>query len=285
MTVFVSPNVVLTQGPGGVDVNADNPIVGYQNLATVNNIESWSAEINYPITNAVNPSTYEKWIGEIGSPELGEEYITITLDTNETVDYVGIAGHNFGTGMFPISIEGLATNEGSPEDWTELNASVLLGNNQPVIFRFAEGSFYQIRIRLQTGQASPAVAPEAAVIYVGKLLILQRRIYVGHTPITYGYRTNVVNGYSEAGNFLGRIILSEHRESMIEMKNITPGWFRNYMVPFIESAQERPFFFNWRPDSYPYETGYCWTGEDIIGANELSNGMMGVEFKIRGISS
>lgn len=285
MSVIVSPNVVLTGGPGGVDVNADNPIIGYQNLATINNIESWTAETNYPITNTVNPSTYEKWVGEIGSPEIGEEYITITVDTNETIDYVGIAGHNFGSGLFPISIEGQQTNTGSPEEWTELNASVLLASDRPAMFRFEEGSYYAIRIRLQSSQLSTPVAPEAAVIYVGKLLILQRRIYVGHTPLPYGYRTNVVNGMSESGNFLGRVILSETRAAEISMSNITPGWFRSYMVPFIESAQEKPFFFNWRPESYPYETGYCWSTDDIIGVNELTNGMMSFDFNVRGVSS
>lgn len=281
MTVIISPNVTLT---GNFGINANNPIIGYQNLATISNITSFTEETNYPITNCVNPSTYEKWIGEVGSPSLDEEYITITVDTNETIDYVAIAGHNFGSGLFPVSIEGQQTDTGSPEEWIELNESVLLGTNRPVIFRFSENSYYAIRIRLQASQSTPAVAPQAAVIYVGKLLILQRRIYVGHTPLPYGYRSKIINGMSETGNFMGRVVTAEAKETNIEMKNITPGWYRDYMVPFIESAIEKPFFFNWRPSSYPYETGFCWTTDNIIAANALSNGMMEFDFNIRGIA-
>ncbi len=282
MTVIVSPNVVLTDG---TEVNANSPIIGYQQLATVSNIESWTADADYPITNVVNPSTYEKWIGVIGSPTLDEEYITITLDTNEDVDYIAFAGHNFGSGLFPVSVEGQATDTGSPEDWIELNEPVLLGStNEPTIFRFEAQSLYQIRIRLQASQLATPIAPQAAVIYVGKLLIMQRRIYVGHTPITYGRDTRVLIGRSENANFLGRVILSESKQTSIEMKHITPDWYRTYMDPFVIAAKERPFFFNWRPGDYPYETGYCWTTGDIIPTNILPNGMMSFEFDVRGIA-
>jgi hypothetical protein len=70
---------------------------------------------------------------------------------------------------------------------------------------------------------------------------------VAHTPIKYGRRTNVTNGMSESGNFLGRIVLGQMVETEVSLQNITPGWYRSYMDPFIEASRETPFFFAWRP--------------------------------------
>jgi hypothetical protein len=126
-------------------------------------------------------------------------------------------------------------------------------------------------------------APTAAVLYTGALLVLQRRIYVGHTPITMGRTSKITNARSESGNFLGRIVLNEMTETSVSIQNLTPDWYRSQLDPFIRASKETPFFFAWRPGDYANEVGYAWITDDPQPSNQRSNGMMQIDFQMRGI--
>lgn len=273
--VVLSTNLVISDG--GQDFNADSPIIGYDNLVTIGNVFATTAELDKPVTFIANPATHLRWQAGAGSPS-SDEYLTVILDTPETVDYMGIAVHNFGSGSMPVSVEG-QSELGDP--WVEIITDLLLPNDGPVIFRFTEQSLYAIRLRIQ-GNLS-GVSPFLAVMYVGKLLVLQRRIYVGHTPIPYGRRLSVANHRSISGAFLGRIILGETRQTSVALKNLTPSWYRSYFEPFLVFADEGPFFFAWRPGDYPLEVGYCWLMDDSRPQNQLPNGMMQVDMNLEGV--
>ena len=277
MSVVISGSLTLsdTVSGGGV-INANNPLIGYQNRVTTSNISATTAATGFPATNMANPSTNLKWVGQTSSPQ-PDEYITLALNTNELVDYVGIAQHNFGSAEIPVSIEVL--DDGSPETWTEVISETLLPNDQPAIFRFTPQGITSIRIRLQEGTD----APTAAVVYAGKLLVLQRRLYVGHTPINYGRKTQVTNARSESGNFLGRVVINQTASTSVSLQNLTPSWYRTYMEPFLQEAREDPFFFAWRPSDYPREVGFSWLTNDPQPSNQLPNGMMSVDLEISGI--
>jgi len=278
MTVVISSSLTLSEvDSGGGVINADNPIVGYVNLVTTGNVTSNTAAAGYPVSNLANPSTALKWIGETDSPA-ADEYITIAADTVELCDYIGIAGHNFWSGQIPVSIEVLDV-DASPQDWVEVISEAIPPNDGPLLFRFSPQAIAAIRIRLQPGVA----APMAAVVYLGNLLVLQRRIYVGHTPMPYGRQLSLANHRSISGAFLGRIVLGEKTATGIDMQNLTPGWYRTYMEPFLVAAKEIPFFFAWRPSTYPNEVGYAWFSDDPQVSNQLANGFMQVQMSLEGI--
>jgi hypothetical protein len=70
----------------------------------------------------------------------------------------------------------------------------------------------------------------------------------------------IVNGMSESGNFLGRIVLSEHRRarqnsSVSRRHSIAPASIRSGGGGF-------PFFWAWAPGDYPLETGFAWLLND-----------------------
>jgi len=280
MSVVISSSLVLSRALVGDAVNGNSPIIGYENRVTVDNIETTSEDPNFPATNLANVATHELWKGISGSPAAGDEYITITTATSEEIDYVGIANHNLGSGLFPVSVE---VQAGEFDSFVEVISDRFLVDDKPVIFRFTPQAATAVRVKIQASQAAVPVVPEAAVVYVGKLLVLQRRIYVGHTPIPYGRNTQVINGKSESGNFLGRIIVGETRSTGISMSNMTPAWYRTYMDPFVVSAQSKPFFFNWRPLDYPEESGFCWVTDEPRPSNQRPNGMMQIAFQMNGI--
>jgi hypothetical protein len=278
--VIVSSSVVLTGADG---INADNPLIGYQTVVAAGNVTATTQDADWPASNLANPSTFLKWKADPGSP-VADEYLTVIPDSAEDIDYVGIAGHNFGSGQMPVSIEYL-DETASPPDWVELISETLLPDDGPVLFRFTPQPFSQIRVRIQPSLAAVPVAPAvAAVLYVGKLLILQRRIYVGHTPIPYGRRLNVANHRSISGAFLGRIVLSETTETSVSLEALTPAWYREYFEPFLVAAKEIPFFFAWRPGAYPREVGFAWLTGDPQPANQMANGLMQVSFDMAGIA-
>lgn len=279
MSVVINSTYVISPSQsGGGTINGDNPLIGWRNLVTTGNIASTTAATGFPVTNMANPSTNLRWEGELSSPE-ADEYITVTTGSTDPIDYLAIAKHNFGSAGIPVSVEYLDL-DASPDTWTELIADTLLPNDGPALFRFPPTVITQIRLRMQPGSEAPTIA----VMHVGALLVLQRRIMVGHTPMPYGRSTKVTNARSESGNFLGRIVLNQMTGTSVAMKNITPDWYRTNMEPFLLVAQEQPFFFAWRPGTYPLEVGYGWLTNDPRPSNAMQNGMMSVDLQMSGVT-
>jgi hypothetical protein len=165
-------------------------------------------------------------------------------------------------------------------DWELLGDEQLPADNQPIIWRFAEETLMAVRLRM-TPSYEP---PEIAVMYTDVLLELERRIYVGHRVLQYNRRANIVTGFSDEATFLGRIVLGELNESSLDLKNITPQFFRTDMEPWLRNSTERPFFFAWRPTSYPAEVGFCWLTGDPQMSNMRPNGMVQMSASLRGVS-
>ena len=278
MSVVISGSLVLgdVQSGGGV-INADNPLIAYNNFVDASNVSATTSATGNLATNLANPSTALKWLAASASP-LTDEYITLALNTAELVDYVAIARHNFGTAGITVSLESL--DEGSPETWTEIISEFIPADDSAILMRFTPQAVTSLRIKLQPGTTEAT----AAVVYAGALLVLQRRIFVGHTPIKYGRKSRITNGRSESGDFLGRIVLSEMTSTKVDMQNITGPWYRTYLDPFIQDSKTRPFFFAWRPSSYPSEIGFAWMTNDPQPSNSLPNGMMQISLEMSGIA-
>lgn len=275
--IVISNSIVLTE-PYQFTLN--HPIIGWQTAVDVSNIEASSEDPDYPAINLANPATHLKWrAAETTAPD--DEWVQVLLPTVQYFDYVGIARHNLGSAQIPITIEGATEvdTSGDPIFDITLTAEQLLADDGPAIFRFTRQNLIAVRLSLGTGNDFP----EIAVCYVGELLTLQRKIYVGHTPITYGRTTRIVTGKSESGQYLGRVIISEARETGIDLKNLTPDWYRTYLDPFIAAAEVTPFFFAWRPQEYPQEVGYAWMSNSPQPENQLPNGMMSIALQMSGI--
>jgi hypothetical protein len=99
-----------------------------------------------------------------------------------------------------------------------------------------------------------------------------------------GRTTRIVNGRSESGDYLGRIVLSDALATQVDLQNMTPAWFRDNMLPFLEAAVSVPFFFAWRFNTYPGEVGYVWLTDDPKPVNQRPNGMMQVQLSMEGVS-
>lgn len=256
----------------GLDGNS--PLIGYDTVLSVSAIAADDEDATYPDSNLANPSTTAKWVGG----DTTDKYLTLTMNTSAECDYVGIARHNFGTGAVVVSLE--AEEVGDPDNWTEIIGEFTPDDDSPIVMRFDPAIYNRLRVKLQPD----ATIPSAAVIYAGRLLILQRRIYVGHTPITLGRGARVTNGRAESGDFLGRIVLTETLDTKVDLQNLKPDWYRSNFDPFVVAAKTIPFFFAWRPGSYPGEVGYAWLTNDPKPFNQRPNGMMQVSLQLSGLA-
>jgi hypothetical protein len=266
--LVISTAAVLAASPAD---DPDRPWVGWHTVLTSSSVAASSESPSFPASNLVNPATHLDW----RSLTTVEQYLTVTTDEVDAIDYVGIARHNLASAAIPVSIEGLIDGI-----WTEIVEAVLLPDDGPAMFRFAAQSLSQVRVRLQAG----TIAPRMAVLYVGRLLVLERKIYAGHTPLPHARKTSIVNNRSESGVFLGRIVLGSWRETTIPLSLISPDWYRAEMEPFVQVAQQVPFFFAWRPASYPREVGYGWLMDDPAPVPTPPSNRLAFELKVSGIA-
>jgi len=264
---FLSKNLVLSL----VSVSDEAPRLCYQSIVNQSNITATSfltqGSTTFPASNMANPATSFGWEAE----DTADQTITITNSTATGIDYVGIARHNLGQSGLEVRVQ---FDGVTVRDW----ASV--GSIQALLMLFGEASPATIAIDIR-GASNPA---KIAVVYVGKSLQFQRNIYVGHTPINYGRDRQKVNGVSQAGEYLGEIVLNETLQTSVSIQNLTALWYRQSLDPFYAMNPRKPVFWAWRPGTYPNEVAYAWVEGNPVPINQRPNGMMETSFNLRGIA-
>jgi hypothetical protein len=276
MAIVISSNLVLNPA----DESLATPIILYDNIATAGAITATTQDDDYPAGNIGNPSTALRWKASPGSPP-GDEYLTVTIDQVDPIDALAVATHNFGSGQNTVSVEG--STGGSPE-WFELVEESIQANDDPILWRFSPQSLTGIRLRIQPSQATEPTVPYVAVMYVGKLLVLERGTHADHVPINLGRKTRVMNGMSEAGNFLGRVVLSQSRSTSFALKHLRQTWYRQHFDPFVVAAQEQPWFFAWRPTAHPNDVGYVVLTNDVQPSRSFDTGTMSITLQMNGVA-
>jgi hypothetical protein len=269
--IVISDDIVLSAEETGITAN--NPRIGYHNLVTEANVFADLEDPDFPAVNMANPATYIKWKGE---ETTSEQAVGMALGAADTVNYFAIARHNLGT-IGAEYVFSYSTNGGGT--WTALTTPRIPGDDYVIMHEFPDTFASHFKLEM----TSNGDAPEIAVLYIGRITRLQRRIYVGHTPFPFGRNTTVSTGVSEEGEFLGRSVRRRMYESAVTMQNITASYYRSVIDPFFHAAASVPFFWAWRPSSYPLEVGYSWLEGDGKITNQRANGMVEIGFSMSGI--
>jgi hypothetical protein len=263
MATIISTGFVLGEV---VAVDDGKGVLCFNNIVTPNNITATSSTIQSPITSISNPATAFVWEASSAATQT----ITVTTDGSE-VDYIGIARHNLNQIGLTLSIK---------YNGVVVLAPQAISDTQAILFLRGIAAPTTIEIII-TGAT---LAPKIGVLYVGKKLELQRGIYVGHTPVTYGRDRVTVNGVSENGQYLGQIVVRQTNSTQVSLQNLTPAWYRASLDPYFAATPRVPCFFAWKPVKYPAEVGYVWIEGDPKPSNQRSNGMMQVDFSFKGIA-
>ena len=196
--------------------------------------------------------------------------VRININTaGQKVDYIGIARHNLNQVGLTVAVKYNGITVVPATSISDAQALLFLQN-------IAIPDNVELIIKGAT------VAPQIGVIYVGKSLRLERNIYVGHTPITYGRKRTSINGLSENGQYLGAIDVRQVNMTSVSLQNLTPIWYRTMLDPFFKLSPRPPCFWAWRPETYPDEVGFAWIEGDPSMSNQKSNGMVQADWTFKG---
>ena len=245
--------------------------IGWQTVLPDAVVTASSESAGFPVSSLKNPLTYDRWL-----PASLPATVTIDAGAAVPVDYLGVAAHLLRDGQNAVTLEYL--DEASPPGtWIEVAAEVP-ADNGTVMLLFPEVFARWWRLTFAGASAQPV-----GVVFLGKALAMQRPFYQGHTPLTLSGDTVIRPTRSERGQFLGRSIIRGGFRTGVSWSNLTAAWVRSDLEPFIEAARTSPFFFAWRPASFPREVGYVWTSQDIAPSNAGPRDRMAVDFDIEGL--
>jgi hypothetical protein len=273
MSIYVSNNVYLSasSGPG---ITSDNPIIGYNSVLTPDDITVPSTTSIRPPVNMWTPDTSIAWEGEAYSGVMATLTQNIVLANTGlvSVDYVGIAKHNLGTGEFVYKVQ----RSDDAITWFDVTPPKIKSTNNPIVEYFDPDNSPYFRIQIEK-TATDIVAPIIAHVKLGVALVLQRRIYVGHSPASLAKNVKKQSYGSESGQYLGQVVIRSYRNTQVEQENNTPEFVRASVVPFINhvnghneesNTAQATFFFSWRPTKYPDDIIYGWTKDNIQPENQ-----------------
>jgi hypothetical protein len=266
--IVITGNMVLSAAElllfGDEALSGDHPRIGYHSIATIENLTATQEADGYPVGNLARPATNVSWRGT----STAEQYVQI--NGAGAANYFAFAGHNLQLGVVQLQ----ASDNGV--DWLDITDELVPGDGQAFMVEFdtVEHAYWRLRI-------VPFVAPpELHVLHVGQLLRVQRRIYVGHTPLVLARQDEVSTGFSETGHYIGRLRRAGGLATEVSLRNLTSAWYRGAFEPFVEHSITGAFFFAWRPLDFPADVGYCWLAGNIAPVNQ-AGGLMAVSFSVR----
>jgi hypothetical protein len=265
--IYISPSVVLASSI----YDLANPVFLWNNLVTVAGIAADEEDADYPASNLANPQTSSLW----KSGSTADQSIEFTVDSDAPIDSVGIARHNWGSGVVEVTILGITAEPGAV--YTEL-ANFTPGDDSPVLAVFDADFYIGIRIDLEPA----SVEPQAAVVYVGTLLTMPRSTPTGFVPLPDALDRDMLLGVAENGDFLGDVIVSERLSTNVEFRTLDGDWYRTNMRPFVQAAV--PFFYCWSMTQRPEESGYAKFDGTPQGSVSQWTGEMDVSLKIIGLA-
>jgi hypothetical protein len=252
--VYTSP-FILSEAAAGRPLT--HPRIGYQtwlrDLAASAVTVSGETEEG-PKDMPLRPDTATYW----RPPALPATWIA-DLGATRDVDYVGLVG-SLGSSGASVLVE-TSIDDGV---WTVLGAEALPADDAPLLFLDASRQARKVRL---TVKGVGGAVPRIASVYAGEILAMPRAIYGGHAPLTLSRVTALSNTMSRGGQFLGQEIRRHGVQGSASFRHLTAAWYRANFDPFVKAARNYPYFFGWRPETFPLESAYVWTTEDIQPQN------------------
>lgn len=251
----------------------DHPLIGWRSVIRLEDVSSASGSNAGVIWS---PDTYTYWESDpVGSSE--GIYINFNNESGTPVDYAGIVGHNFYSGSFAYqwqhSFDGV--------EWMNLTQLRNTIDDGAVMDYFNSTLATNLRLYI-VGLSGPA---RIAHIRIGRILRLERKMYVGISPFRLNKRVEKLVTVSDNGKYLGGVAKSTVNLYTINQPDNSPAFVRNEIDDFLDHCEfigpdwnngpEGSFFGAWRPDEYPDEVLYCHPPEQIQRpVNQRTNGMM-----------
>lgn len=98
-----------------------------------------------------------------------------------------------------------------------------------------------------------------AQLFVGPAFKIFQGPNIGFTPPPLGLDDDFLNSRADGGDFIGRSLIRRGLRSAFSISPIPEAWVRSFWLPFLEAAEEHPFYYSWDNLNFPTEVAYCYT--------------------------
>lgn len=238
-------------------VSSTRPVIAYLNRAFDGSFSSSGAADGYPAAAARTYATYEGWRPASASATLSSAY-AVAYPTS----YIGaviIGAPSGATVLAQYSTDGVS--------YETVSGSIDAATGTALwLFDAVQARF----VRLLVSGMNVAGA-RVAVLMAGSATVLQRSIYVGHTPLDYARQTVLASNRSESGQFLGRIIRRESNATGVTVSNLTAAYYRQSLDPVFVAMRSQPIFWAWRPQPSVFQSDTYATESDVVLTTETDD--------------
>ena len=239
-----------------------NPRIGYDNLFVGATLSADGSDED----NAFDGLTYDYWTAE----DYGGT-ITATLTSGRECNYFGVAGHDLHLVSGTVALEYF---DYATMAWVEL-AAFAPGSASPMMATFDRVGSDRYRV-VVTGGAT------IAVLSAGVYLEMERGSYGGFAPPRFARSTRLLNNGAQNGQFLGRSVVRQGWSGTLNLEDLSNGWVRTHLDPFLSHARESAWFLQWDATEHPNEAAYCWTSDEPRITNQ-SGVYMSTSLSVEGI--
>ncbi len=230
-----------------------HPRIGYRCIALDNAdavVSSDSIATGYAAANLFDWKPYTYWKPAAG----GEHYVQIVLPEAEIADYIAIAQHNLGENAGTFR---LAYSNDSGGSWSDAIANYSPSGRESIWLDFDAISANYWRVYTNSVTASVL-----GVVAFGRKYRPRYGQFAGFKPPKLARSFDLYASTSEAGLFLGRTILRKKLKGaisfdMIELADAYGDWH-----PFMQAAEQHPFFLAWLLEDWPEDVQLVATAGD-----------------------
>lgn len=243
-----------------------------QSGATVTTLNSIS--VDHPLANCYDYKLHTSTMQ--GSS--GDLTILIDAGASDTIsaDYLGFFGSNLADEVTAISLDYL---DGA--DWvshvsiTAASGDLKNGVNVGIAATVETYRFWRVFVE---GGTTDAIYEQ---IMIGQSFKL-RPLNKGFRPPVYQHY-NAVSKVNLDANFIGRSVRKAPIPLTIKQTAIEPADFRANYVPFLEHANDKPFFFCWDYENFPGESVYCWRDDRAPNPVYSHLCFMAIDLKVKAV--
>ena len=243
--------------------------IGYQNLLESGTVTASSENASYPVENAYDWLTFDYFRPAAG----GTVNIDLTLGSAAPADYFAFFSQDLPSVSGTIKLQYW---DGSA--YQDCFSAITPTDNTPQMVSFTSQSSTKWRVVVTSSGVF-----NIGCISFGAQLVLERGMYIGWTPPTFGRATKLINSVSDGGSFLGRSVLVSGIRSSIEIRYASDSWMRTNWLDFVRHAETKPFFFVPDIASHPTECVFAYSDGDIPVPTQTAYGFMGVTVPIAGM--
>lgn len=250
-----------------VNVFSGPPVIGIDNIFSKGPLTASSEATDFQKENVYDGLTYTFW-----RPTSIPATLQVTSPAGQYINYFGLAAHTLGSSGCTFKMQ---YYDGAA--WQDLTSSISPITDKVIFQALTQIYTNKVRINILSGSSIPSIG----VMFSGAAFVFQRNIYIGHQPIALNRTLEFAQNISEKELDLGRSVANKGAKTNVKVSNLTPDWVRNSLAPVVEQIITKPFFFCWRPATFPEDSAYCWMSDAYPNfSNNGKNNLMDFEINL-----